>query len=71
MAKIVNLRQARKRRARDEKEKIAEANRLQFGRNKGERLRVEKDRQQAKTLLDGAKLQQRSDDITSSSDGDS
>ena len=71
MTKIVNLRQARKRRTREEKERIAEANRLHFGRNKGERLRAEKDKQQAKTLLDGAKLQQRNDDMTSSSDGDS
>ena len=37
MADIVNLRQARKRKARDDKEKTAEANRLAFGRTKAEK----------------------------------
>ncbi len=35
--KVVNLRQARKRRARAEKEKRAEENRIRFGRTKAER----------------------------------
>ena len=37
MAEIVNLRQARKRRARAEKDAQAEQNRLSFGRTKAER----------------------------------
>ena len=37
MAEIVNLRQARKRKARDDKGKAAEANRLAFGRTKAEK----------------------------------
>ncbi len=37
MADIVNLRQARKRKARAEKDSRAEANRIAFGRPKGER----------------------------------
>jgi hypothetical protein len=37
LAEIVNLRQARKSKARQEKEKTAEANRLKFGRTKAER----------------------------------
>ncbi|MBU1174022.1 MAG: DUF4169 family protein [Alphaproteobacteria bacterium] len=37
MADIVNLRQARKRKARDEKDQAAEANRLAFGRTKAEK----------------------------------
>lgn len=36
-AEIVNLRQARKRKARDDKGKAAEANRLAFGRTKAEK----------------------------------
>lgn len=36
MAKIVNLRQARKKRQRAEKERQAEENRRRFGRSKGE-----------------------------------
>ncbi len=35
--KVVNLRQARKRRARAEKERRAEENRIRFGRTKAER----------------------------------
>jgi hypothetical protein len=37
MAEIVNLRQARKRKARAERERTAEANRLKFGRPKAEK----------------------------------
>ncbi|HKU98376.1 MAG TPA: DUF4169 family protein [Vineibacter sp.] len=36
MADVVNLRQARKRKARLERERTAEANRLKFGRPKAE-----------------------------------
>ncbi len=37
MADIVNLRQARKRKARAERERTADANRLKFGRSKAEK----------------------------------
>jgi hypothetical protein len=37
MAEIINLRQARKRKGRAEKERSAEANRLKFGRTRDER----------------------------------
>lgn len=37
MSEIVNLRQFRKRKTREEAQKAAEANRLQFGRTKAER----------------------------------
>lgn len=37
MADIVNLREARKRKARAERERTAEANRLKFGRSKAEK----------------------------------
>ncbi|MER8752649.1 DUF4169 family protein [Mesorhizobium sp. M1050] len=39
MADIVNLRQARKQRARDEKVRIAQQNRVLYGRSKGEKQR--------------------------------
>ena len=39
MAEIVNLRQARKAKARAEKEQAAETNRAKFGRTKAERER--------------------------------
>ncbi len=37
MSEIVNLRQFRKRKTREEAQKAAEANRLQFGRTKADR----------------------------------
>ncbi len=46
MADIINLRQARKAKARAEKEKTADANRLAFGRTKAEKqvTKLEKSR---------------------------
>jgi len=38
MAEIINLRNVRKRKARSEREALADANRLKFGRSKSERL---------------------------------
>jgi hypothetical protein len=40
MSEIVNLRQARKRKRRAENERTAEANRVQHGRTKGEKLKT-------------------------------
>ena len=37
MAEVVNLRHARKRKARDEKEAVAQVNRASFGRTKSEK----------------------------------
>ena len=37
MAEVVNLRQARKRKTRDEKEAVAQVNRAAFGRTKSEK----------------------------------
>ncbi|RDE05892.1 DUF4169 family protein [Sphingomonas aracearum] len=55
MAEIVNLRQARKRRARTEAAATADANRIAHGRSKAERQRAEAARERADALLDGAK----------------
>ncbi len=56
MSEIVNLRQAKKRRARAEKEAKAAANRTQFGRSKAERKKTATERARDKRDLDGKKL---------------
>ncbi len=52
MAEIVNLRQARKHKARAEKEKTAEANRLAFGRTKAEKQTTRLEKARAEKSLD-------------------
>ena len=56
MAEIINLRQAKKRRAREEKTAKAEANRVRFGRSKPERKESDAEREKAARDLDGKKL---------------
>ena len=56
MSEIVNLRQARKHRARAEKEAKAAANRTEFGRAKAERKQTEAGRAKIRRELDGKKL---------------
>ncbi|MGF1591921.1 MAG: DUF4169 family protein [Kiloniellaceae bacterium] len=56
MSEIVNLRQAKKRRARAEKEAKAAANRVEFGRTKAERRETGAERGKAQRELDGKKL---------------
>jgi hypothetical protein len=56
MAEIINLRQAKKRRARDGKAAAAETNRARFGRTKGARKKTEAEEAKAKHDLDGKKL---------------
>lgn len=53
MADIINLRQARKRKSRAEKEREAADNRVRFGRTKAERLATEKENSRAARDLDG------------------
>ena len=62
MAGIVNLRQARKTRARAEKERAAEANRVKFGRTKAERERSGKQAELDAKRLDLHKRQAESED---------
>lgn len=62
MAEIINLRQAKKRRARAEKKAGAEANRARFGRTKGQRRQNESDAAKAKADLDGKKLEDQDPD---------
>lgn len=54
-AEIVNLRRARKNRARAVGERRAEENRIRFGRTKAARRREEDERLRADTALDGAR----------------
>lgn len=56
MGDVVNLRQRRKQRARDNAEAAAAANRAKFGRPKAERRRESAAAERARTELDGKKL---------------
>jgi hypothetical protein len=53
MAEIVNLRQARKHKARADKARVAEQNRAAFGRGRDERERQRRLAEQAGRHLDG------------------
>ena len=56
MAEIVNLRRARKQRARQDAEAQAEQNRITFGRSKAERTQTQAERDKAARQLDGHRL---------------
>lgn len=56
MAEIINLRRARKQKARQEAEAQAEQNRISFGRSKAERRLTEAERDKAARQLDGHRL---------------
>jgi hypothetical protein len=56
MTNIVNLRQARKAKARVEKAKTAEENRARFGRTKAQRQADSAEEQRRAALLDGSRL---------------
>lgn len=58
---IINLRMARKARARSEKEKQAEQNRLTFGRTKAEKTLTRALNEQADKRLDQGRLSSRDD----------
>ncbi|WP_010215440.1 DUF4169 family protein [Sphingomonas sp. PAMC 26621] len=55
MAEVINLRRARKARARDAATEGAAANRAAFGRTKAERAAATADAERQARLLDGAK----------------
>lgn len=56
MTEIVNLRQARKRKLRADKDQQAAENRAKFGRTKGEKQRATAEADRDSRLLDQAKL---------------
>ncbi|MGB3387502.1 MAG: DUF4169 family protein [Pseudaminobacter sp.] len=53
MSNIINLRLARKRKARTDKEQAAEQNRVLFGRSKAEKVEAQKRAECEARLLDG------------------
>ncbi|MBK1663600.1 hypothetical protein CKO38_04465 [Rhodospirillum rubrum] len=57
MAEVINLRQARKRRVREERGREAEANRVRFGRPKAERQATTLERERAGKALEGHQRQ--------------
>ncbi|MBC7139318.1 MAG: DUF4169 family protein [Defluviimonas sp.] len=57
MTRIINLRQARKQRARSEAQAEAAARAARFGRSKAERLLEEARAQKAREALDGHRLE--------------
>lgn len=57
MAEIINLRQARKKAARSEKERQAEQNRLTFGRTKAEKNLTRALNEKAEKTLDQGRLE--------------
>ena len=56
VAEIVNLRVARKRKARAAAETAADANRARFGRSKAEKQRDSDDKERGRSFLDGHRL---------------
>jgi hypothetical protein len=56
MAEIVNLRRARKDKARQERGAQAEANRVRFGRTKAEKAADKAGRERAQRDIDGKKI---------------
>lgn len=60
-AEIVNLRQARKAKARNEKERQAEQNRLTFGRTKAEKSLTRALNEQTNRRLDQGRIEAPSD----------
>ena len=56
MSEIVNLRQARKRKARERRQAVAAENRALFGRSKAEKRLIESERALAEASLEGARL---------------
>lgn len=56
MSDIINLKRARKQKARAEKDAKASANRAKFGRTKAERLKLANAKERRDTALDGKRL---------------
>lgn len=55
MSDIINLNRFRKKKARAEKEREAEENRVRFGRTKAEKSRYKRDAEKLASHLDGRK----------------
>ena len=55
MSDVINLRQARKAKARADRERAAEQNRAKFGRTKGQKLRDKEAKSKLDKVVDGAR----------------
>lgn len=64
MAEIINLRWARKQRARQDADEQAQQNRIAFGRTKAERQLTKAERDKAARTLDGHRLTSPDDEPT-------
>lgn len=62
MSNIINLNQARKKRARLGKEQQADQNKAKFGRSKGQKKSTEKEHRLAEVKLEGHHLEEREDE---------
>lgn len=58
MAEIVNLRQVRKNKLRDEEAKLADANRLKFGQSKAEKNLRKAETERAENMLSAHKREE-------------
>ncbi len=65
-AEIINLRQARKQKNRQEKDRAAEDNRRKFGRSKTEREAARKNRSDLERQVDGHRLTNPDDPVEDS-----
>ncbi len=65
---IINLRQYRKRKSREEKEKAAEANRIEHGRTKAEKKLTDALKRQAVRSLDQKRLESKPSSSTKGRD---
>jgi hypothetical protein len=59
MAEIVNLRRARKEKAREQRKNEADANRLRFGRTKGQKAAERDEQARRGSSLEGKRLTRR------------
>lgn len=57
MGNVINLRQARKAKARDDHARQAEANRAKFGRTKAQRAADEGEERRREQMLDSSRLE--------------
>jgi len=62
VAEIINLRQARKRKAREDKERVAAANRVVHGRPKAEKIRDALSADKAERFVEGHRRERPKDD---------
>ncbi|AEG50244.1 hypothetical protein Sphch_2599 [Sphingobium chlorophenolicum L-1] len=61
MGDVINLRQARKARARADKDRLAQGNRVKFGRTKAERLAQSAEEERRNRKIEGARRENRPD----------